>query len=167
MLHKEANPRRKHGKALEMGICDTGRCIAALFGNMLGYAWNVTHREEPIPEVPMEQIQNTNISEVPGDDNRFWTVAVFGVDSREESLEKARGGNMEMVLNINLETGEIRMVSVYRDTYVKIDEKNKYDKINQAYFEGGGSGHLGAERKYGFKYRRLRFLQLEGRGRCG
>ena len=111
---------------------------AALFGNMLGYAWNVTHREEPIPEVPMEQIQNTNISEVAQETmDRFWTVAVFGVDSREGKLGKGTRSDMEMVLNINLETGEIRMVSVYRDTYVKIDEKNKYDKINQAYFEGG------------------------------
>lgn len=111
---------------------------AALFGNMLGYAWNVTHQEEPIPEVPMEQIQNTNISEVAQETmDRFWTVAVFGVDSREGKLGKGTRSDMEMVLNINLETGEIRMVSVYRDTYVKIDEKNKYDKINQAYFEGG------------------------------
>jgi len=62
---------------------------AALFGNMLGYAWNVTHREEPIPEVPMEQIQNTNISEVAQETmDRFWTVAVFGVDSREGKLGK-------------------------------------------------------------------------------
>ena len=71
---------------------------AALFGNMLGYAWNVTHREEPIPEVPMEQIQNTNISEVAQETmDRFWTVAVFGVDSREGKLGKGTRSDMEMV----------------------------------------------------------------------
>ena len=111
---------------------------AALFGTMLGYAWNVTHQAEPMLKVPMEQVQNTNISEVAQETmDRFWTVAVFGVDSREGKLGKGTRSDMEMVLNINLKTGEIRMVSVYRDTYVKIDEKNKYDKINQAYFEGG------------------------------
>lgn len=110
---------------------------AALFGNMLGYAWNVTHPEEK-PEVTMETVQNTNLSDVAQETmDRFWTVAVFGVDSREGTLGRGTRSDMEMVLNINMETGEIRMVSVYRDTYVKIDEKNRYDKINQAYFEGG------------------------------
>ena len=55
-----------------------------------------------------------------------------GVDSREGKLGKGTRSDMEMVLNINLETGEIRMVSVYRDTYVKIDEKNKLIAIQDS-----------------------------------
>ena len=52
---------------------------AALFGTMLGYAWNVTHQAEPMLKVPMEQVQNTNISEVAQETmDRFWTVAVLG-----------------------------------------------------------------------------------------
>lgn len=65
---------------------------AALFGNMLGYAWNVTHREEPIPEVPMEQIQNTNISEVAQETmDRSGRWLCLGWIPGKESLEKARG----------------------------------------------------------------------------
>ena len=111
---------------------------AALLGTMLGYAWNVTHKVERIPEVVMEEIENTNLSEETQTSmERYWTVAVFGVDSREGTLGKGTRSDMEMVCNIDLETGEIRLVSVYRDTYVKISEKNQYDKINQAYFLGG------------------------------
>ncbi len=78
---------------------------AALFGTMLGYAWNVTHQAEPMLKVPMEQVQNTNISEVAQETmDRFWTVAVFGVDSREGKLGKGTRSDMEMVLNINLKT---------------------------------------------------------------
>lgn len=39
---------------------------------------------------------------------------------------------------INKKTGEIRLVSVFRDSYLHISEKeNDYDKINEAYFLGG------------------------------
>lgn len=114
---------------------------AALGGTMLGYAWNAAHHEASEPDAPdasMERVQNENLSEDTNQTvDRYWTIAVFGVDSREGRLSKGTRSDLEMVMNMNLNTGEIRMVSVYRDTYVKIDEKNHYDKINQAYFEGG------------------------------
>lgn len=113
---------------------------AVLCGTMFGYAWNQAHEDtgHEMPEVSMEQLQNKNLSRnAQTTMERFWTVAVFGVDSRDGKLSRGTRSDMEMVANINLETGEIRLVSVYRDTYVKIDEKNHYDKINQAYFIGG------------------------------
>ena len=43
-----------------------------------------------------------------------------------------------MLASINKKTGEIRLVSVFRDSYLHISEKeNDYDKINEAYFLGG------------------------------
>lgn len=126
------------GKYWKWGFLLIAAVWAALLGTMIGYAWNLTHAVPEIPEVPMEQLQNTNLSiETEKTMDRYWTVAVFGVDSREGNLGAGTRSDMEMVMNINLETGEIRMVSVYRDTYVKIDETGQYDKINQAYFEGG------------------------------
>lgn len=111
---------------------------AALIGSMLGYAWNIIHMPQKLPSMEMPQIQNINISiETQEKMEGYWTVAVFGVDSRDGALGKDTRSDMQMILNINLGTGEIRMVSVYRDTYLKIDKKGRYDKINQAYFKGG------------------------------
>ena len=42
-----------------------------------------------------------------------------------------------MVCTLDRETGEIRLASVFRDTYLKIDSKGTYHKINEAYFKGG------------------------------
>ncbi|WP_124066452.1 LCP family protein [Clostridium sp. E02] len=67
----------------------------------------------------------------------FWTIAVFGVDSRDGNLEKGGLSDVVMVCNINKATGEIKLVSVYRDTYLKINKKGTYHKINEAYFKGG------------------------------
>lgn len=70
-------------------------------------------------------------------DDGYWTVAVFGVDSRDGNLEKNALSDVEMICNINKSTGEITLVSVYRDTYLKIDSDGTYHKINEAYFKGG------------------------------
>lgn len=65
-----------------------------------------------------------------------WTIAVFGVDSRDGSTKKALA-DVQMICNIDLSTGEIKLVSVYRDTYLKINSEGTYHKINEAYFKGG------------------------------
>lgn len=68
---------------------------------------------------------------------KYWTVAVFGVDSRDGGLEKDNHSDVEMICVLNRETGEVRIVSVFRDTYLKVSSEGKYHKANQAYFDGG------------------------------
>ncbi|KEZ90292.1 LCP family protein [Lacrimispora celerecrescens] len=122
---------------LKWGLIMIAAVWAALIGTMLGYAWNIMHMPNA-PKVQMPQLQNTNISiETQEKMEGYWTVAVFGVDSREGTLGKGTRSDMQMILNVDLGTGEIRIVSVYRDTYLRIDDKERYDKINEAYFRGG------------------------------
>lgn len=66
----------------------------------------------------------------------YWNVAVFGVDSRDGSTDRGLA-DVQMICSINRSNGEIRLVSVYRDTYLKINSKGTYHKINEAYFKGG------------------------------
>ena len=69
-------------------------------------------------------------------DDGYWTIAVFGVDSRDGNLGKGSLSDVEMLCNIDKKTGEIKIVSVFRDTYLKIGS-DEYHKINEAYFKGG------------------------------
>lgn len=66
-----------------------------------------------------------------------YTVAIFGVDSRDGNLKKGALADVNMIAHINKETGEIKLVSLYRDTYSEIDGKGTYHKLNEAYFKGG------------------------------
>lgn len=66
-----------------------------------------------------------------------WTIAVFGVDSRDGGVEKNALADVQMICTVDRGTGEIKLVSVYRDTYLKINEEGTYHKINEAYFKGG------------------------------
>ena len=83
------------------------------------------------------QVRNENLSaETEELLKGFWTVAVFGVDSRDNTLGKGNNADVNILVNINHDTGEISLASVYRDTYMNIRDDD-YNKINAAYMLGG------------------------------
>lgn len=67
----------------------------------------------------------------------YWMIAVFGVDSRGTNVGKGTNADVNMIVCINQDTGDIKLVSVFRDTYLNIDDKGSYNKLNQAYARGG------------------------------
>ncbi|MBU9743113.1 LCP family protein [Lachnospiraceae bacterium ASD3451] len=69
----------------------------------------------------------------------YTNIALFGLDSRESgNLDKGSHSDTIMVASINNKTKEVKLVSVYRDTYLnQADGKDSYHKANQAYFTGG------------------------------
>lgn len=85
-----------------------------------------------------DEIKNIEISEEKQEQMKgYWTIAVFGVDSRNSSVGKGNNSDVIMICNINMDSGEIKLLSVYRDTYLNISDKNSYNKINAAYLQGG------------------------------
>lgn len=69
----------------------------------------------------------------------YMNVALFGVDARTDNeLYKDSRSDSMMIASINLDTGEIKLVSVYRDTMLYLcQDKYPYQKCNAAYFYGG------------------------------
>lgn len=65
----------------------------------------------------------------------YRNIAIFGVDSREDSYDKGNRSDCIIIASINNETKEVKLVSVYRDTYVQI-EGYGLDKITHAYSYG-------------------------------
>lgn len=74
----------------------------------------------------------------------YWTIAVFGVDSRDGNVHKGTNTDVIMLCNINRDTGEIKLVSVFRDTYMNTNDNGTYNKINSAYANGGAVQALSA-----------------------
>ena len=66
----------------------------------------------------------------------FWNIALFGVDSRTGVLGKGTLSDCIIVCSINKNTKEVKLVSVYRDTYLNIGN-DTYNKANSAYSSGG------------------------------
>lgn len=65
----------------------------------------------------------------------YRNIAIFGVDSRDTNLGKGNRSDCIIIASINQETNDIKLLSVYRDTYVEI-EGHGLDKITHAYSYG-------------------------------
>lgn len=88
----------------------------------------------PRQELDLENIQvnNIDLDELKG----YRNIAVFGVDSRANDLKKNTRSDSIMIVSINKKTKDVKICSIYRDTYVNI-EGHGYTKLNHAYAYGG------------------------------
>lgn len=141
-----ASARRKKKKKsgiiwkVILGVVLAAVVLAVAFG--VGVIGHYTQElEEVQTKLPFNKKEVVN-EEIPEEvrekmEKGFWTVAVFGVDSRDNSLGKGNQSDVIMIANLNRKTGEIKLVSVFRDTYLNINDKNTYNKINAAYASGG------------------------------
>ena len=66
----------------------------------------------------------------------YRNIALFGVDSRSKELSKSTRSDSIMIASINQDTGDVKLVSVYRDTYLNLSN-DQYNKCNAAYAKGG------------------------------
>ncbi len=76
-------------------------------------------------------------------DKKIVNIALFGIDTRSEKSFKGNSDSI-MVLSINTETNAIKIVSIMRDSLVKIenDGQTYYNKINSAYGSSNGGPEL-------------------------
>lgn len=65
----------------------------------------------------------------------YRNIAIFGVDSRNNNLDRGNRSDCIMIASMNNQTKEVKLISVYRDTYVQI-EGHGLDKITHAYSYG-------------------------------
>lgn len=86
---------------------------------------------------PGDVIVNKEVQEKePEVANSYTNIALYGVDSREGQLTIDAHSDALMVASINDKTKDIKLLSVYRDTY--LDNTNgEYRKATECYFFGG------------------------------
>jgi len=66
---------------------------------------------------------------------KYRNVAIFGIDSRKDNYGKGNRSDCIIIASINMQTHAVKLVSIYRDTYVQI-EGHGLDKIGHAYSYG-------------------------------
>ena len=69
--------------------------------------------------------------------DEYTNIALFGLDTRQAgSLGKGNRSDTIMIASINNDTKDVKIVSVYRDSYLNL-ANDKYRKCNEAYSIGG------------------------------
>lgn len=104
--------------------------------------WAMSHANRIIVEIDDKDPGELGINEEVLKDTEtgvmkgYKNIALFGVDSREGALKKNTRTDAIMIASINLDTKEVKLVSVYRDTWLNLST-DKYGKANSAYAKGG------------------------------
>lgn len=115
--------------------------VLAVLGVVLYAVTRVDEIEKVNISVSINETVNDYISQLPttedgGRGKGYLNIALFGVDSRQGALSANTRTDTIIIASINQDTGEVKLVSVYRDTYLNVGN-DSYNKCNSAYMRGG------------------------------
>ena len=95
----------------------------------------VTSKLNKIQKVDIDVSQLDISEEVEQNLSGYRNIALFAIDSRSNDYGKGNRSDGIIIASINNDTKEVKLASVYRDTYVQI-EGHGLDKITHAYSYG-------------------------------
>ncbi len=141
-MARRSHRRRKHGFASwsigkKLGVILGGTFAAVAAMGVVLVASKMTKIETTELDTDKLNIAETSEEQETG----YLNVALFGLDSREGDLGKGNRSDTMMIASLNKATGEVKLVSVYRDTLLKLDD-GSYNKANAAYAFGGPEGAI-------------------------
>jgi len=129
---------QKKKRRCRLIIMIAAECIALALIFGYGFVARTMAKIQRPENFNMDSIATNEISEDVAEQMKgYWTIALFGVDSRGNVVTKGTNADVNMICNINRDTGEIKLVSVYRDTYLNVSKEGTYNKLNYAYAVGG------------------------------
>ena len=71
----------------------------------------------------------------------YTTIGLIGLDGRDGELKSGARSDTMIIASINNDTKKVKLVSIYRDTYLRIGEDSEgngqYNRANAAYAKGG------------------------------
>lgn len=108
--------------------------LAALF------LWSKFQRIDHVKNIETEDVVNNDLDEATQEMLKGYTnIAIFGLDNEQSGVFTSGNSDLIMIASINNDTKEVRVVSVYRDTYLNCGTDDDYYlwKANYAYNHGG------------------------------
>ena len=134
---KKVTTKQKRKRKLILFIIEIIVLIILLVGVFYASKLNKINRQK----LDESKVEKAEVSKETEETLSGYTdIALFGLDNRSNGTYDTGNSDVIMILSINNDTKEVRMVSVYRDTYLDVsskDEKRNFQKCNSAYARGG------------------------------
>ena len=112
--------------------------LVVLMGGLFVYAKLGKLNHETINEEELDVNESVTENQVM---KGYTTIALVGIDSRDDKLKSDWNSDTMIIASINNDTKKVKLVSVYRDTYLCLgedeDENNSYGLANSAYCTRG------------------------------
>ena len=106
--------------------------LAILVGSIFLF---ITNKLNKVQSIDLNEDELSVSTQVEENLAEYRNIAIFGIDSREDTYSKGNRSDCIIIASINNKTKEVKLLSVYRDTYVNI-EGHGLDKITHAYSYG-------------------------------
>ena len=136
-IDNKEEKKTKKGNKVVKGILMALIIIILLIGAVVGYGyWFVQNKVSKIQQVEVDKNEieiTTGVEEELAD---YRNIAILGIDSRQDSYSLGNRSDCIVIASINNKTKEVRLVSVYRDTYLELTGRS-LDKVTHAYSYGG------------------------------
>lgn len=141
--------KKRHGFLGNVPMLILEICVLCLAVSMMVVVITMTgevdHREideekirinDEIVKKKTDEVQEPEVKEKEEKTASYRNVALFGVDARDGELGRGTRSDTIMIASINQDTQEIKLISVFRDTYLNLSN-DTYNKCNSAYAQGG------------------------------
>lgn len=108
--------------------------VIIIVGVVAGFVKSKLNKIEYV-SIPLEDINmNKGIAESL---KNYRNILLLGVDSRDVTTNDGSRSDAMIIVSINKETKDVKLVSVYRDSYLDLGDEYGLDKITHAYaYEG-------------------------------
>ena len=129
------------GKVKAMKMWQKVLCLA-LIVVLVGTAGAYAFVNQTLNKVNKTKLDRKKLSCV--DIDGYVNIALLGVDSRSMKKKDIKGKNTDciIVVSMNTKTKKVNLISLYRDTYLRLNGTDTYNKVNAAYAWGGAEGAI-------------------------
>lgn len=114
--------------------------ILLLFLLAVLFVWSKYQKIDHVDNIEAEKVVNSDLDESTQEVLKGYTnIAIFGLDNEKSGVFSSGNSDLIMIASINNDTKEVKVVSVYRDTYLNVSgsEEQYLWKANYAYNHGG------------------------------
>ena len=106
--------------------------LAIIIGSIV---WVINDKFSKMQQIDIDEEELSVSSEIEQNLAEYRNIALFGIDSRQDTYSRGNRSDCIIIASLNNTTKEVKLISVYRDTYVNI-EGHGLDKITHAYSYG-------------------------------
>lgn len=136
--------KKKSNKGLIIALIIVLVLVVAL-GSVIGAGLTVVHTK--LDKVTQVQVNREALEidpRVAKELKNYRNIALLGIDARDMEDDSNTRSDAMIIASIDKTTKDVRLVSLYRDTYVSLGADYGLDKLTHAYFYGGATQTLRA-----------------------
>ncbi len=140
---KQKTPKKKKKNTKLIVITSIVLAAVLALGGVIGTGLTVVHSKlDMVGQVKVNRKALGIDSRVAKELTNYRNIALLGIDARDMNDDKQTRSDAMIIASVDKRTNEVRLVSLYRDTYVNIGDNYGLDKMTHAYFYGGATQTL-------------------------